>query len=304
MTTYRVDMPADADPHMRGPLVSTLIGSVGAQLDNNAEAVLFGRLQSNPYAGTPPALLADGRPIQCEPFVLPILAEQRGIPLYATEGELSQRLRTADFWRLRAQRGTFPGIYRHVAPYFADAVALGFAYPAIDFVFQTNEAPPAAIWTRFPAGSPGSLALPTHSIRRVSPSNFDYDARPTLRCRWWAFVRMTGAGFTPPITYGDGHTYGDGSVYGSGGATPFTKARAADLAAMFFDWKSAADWLNGVALIWTAGAVDPTTSPTQDADGRWSLPNGANTWAGLIDPGTGKATRPLGVQWIRDTPAP
>lgn len=304
MTTYRIDMPADADPHMRGQLVQTLIGSVGAQLDNNAETVLFGRLQSNPYAGSPPARLADGRPIQCEPFVLPILAQQRGIPLYETECVLSQRLRTADFWRLRAERGTFPGIYRHVAPYFADAVAAGHAYPAIDFVHQLNTATPVAVWTRFPAGTPGDLTLSTHSILRRSPSNFNYDARPTLRTRWWAFVRMAGTGFTAPNVYDDGHTYDDGAVYDAGGLGPFSSRRAADVAQMIYDWKGCHDWLNGVVLIWQPGDVDPTTAPTQDAAGWWSLPNGANTWSVLVDPVTHLGTRPPSLQWILDNNSP
>lgn len=304
MTTYRIDIPADADAHMRGPWVQTLLGAVGAQLDVNAETVLFGRIQANPWAGSPPALLADGRPIQCEPFVLPIHGQQRGIPLYPTEGVLSQRLRCADWWRLRATRGTFPGIYRHMAPYFADAVAAGFSYPAVDFVFQTNEATPAAIWTRFPAGRPGDLTLSTPSILRVSPSNFNFDGRPALRCRWWCFIRMAGTGFDHPLVYGGGAVYGGGGVYGAAGLNPFSAARAHDVAQMVNDWKGAGDWLNGVAVIWTPGAVDPSSSPTQDADGRWILPNGVNTWAGLADPNTGKATRPLGVRWILEENAP
>jgi len=54
----------------------------------------------------------------------------------------------------------------------------------------------------------------------------------------------------------------------------------------------------------TGGAPFPTAAgtPTQDASGWWSLPNGANTWAGYVDPATGLGTRPPNFQWIYDNP--
>lgn len=123
--------------------------------------------------------------------------------------------------------------------------------------------------------------------------------------RWWTFIDMstlvTAGTFTAPPTYGNGFNYGQGNLYGGGsGGTAMGAQEHADLVAMH-NWKGAASSLWGVALDWH-GVIDPAGTPTQDADGRWSLPNGK--WGRLVDPSTGLATRPAGVQWLYDRSQP
>lgn len=288
---YQRLVPGLAPPWMQGPNMGTLLEAIGSQLDCNAQQVLDGRVMGNPYSGG--ALLADGSQIQCPPFVLPIHAEQRGITLYATEPEDSQRFRTSQWLQLHRRRGTHWGEIEHVLPYFLNMVNAGYAYPQITICFQDNAATPSAMWYRVdPSGN--------RILKKVTPSNFDYDNQAHKRTRWWAFLEMAGTGYTAPITYGSGHTYSDGSDYGQGGTNPFTAAMMADIVNMFQDWHSAHSWLAGVILVWAPASLDILGTPTQDADGRWSLPNGH--WGTTVDPLTGKATRPYGFQWLLDSP--
>lgn len=301
MTNFLRDFPAALPSYMRGPYLQTLAGAVGLELDNRSEQVLRARLAAIPYAGGPTpsregaARLADGRLIECEEFVLPLHSEQRGIKLYATEPTLSKRIRLANWWQLHQQRGTHWGEIAHVRPYFSTAAA----YPTISIVFQDNAGTPAAWWYQVdPSGN--------RTLRRTSPSNFDFDGNNTKRTRWWAFLNMSGTGYSPPQTYDSGGTYDvSGWQYDQG---TFTAAMQADVASMFSDWQSAHSWLAGVIAVWpqVGGAAFPTaaTTPTQDAAGWWSLPNGANTWGSLVDPTTGLTTRPPNFLWILDNPAP
>lgn len=293
LSRFRHDVPALAPPHLQGPNMDTMLGAIGTQLDANAEQVMWSRLQAIPFAGGAnvtrelAARLADGRLLECEDFVLPILAEQRGIPLYDTESELSKRIRVSQWLELRRRKGTQLGELQHVRPYFSGAPFAG--YPVLEMVHQSGNG--HAIWHRLDAAG-------VYSLHRAS--NFDYDGQTAKWSRVWAFVHMTGTGIAGPPLYGDGHLYGDGTLYGSVG---LSVEQHRDIVKLFQDWTAAHEWLAGVALVWTAGAVDRTSTPTQDGDGRWSLPNGANTWSVLADPATGKATRPTGVQWIFDNPA-
>jgi hypothetical protein len=289
--------PSVVPSYMRGPNMRVLLGAFGAAMDCSAEQALFGRLQAIASAGAPgamPARLADGRLIQCEPFVLPILAQQRGIRLYPTEGVLSQRQRVAEYLALHRQRGTHRGEFAHALPYFNDFVydasggLTGNSYPAIDVAFQLGDG--TTNWHRISAAGKYSILRPT------SP-NFDWDGRfASNRCRAFFFVRMTGTGFSSPFLWDDGtHTWDGGGQWDVGGAVPFSGARMADVSSMLTDWTSATTWSNLVAFVWDSAAVDPTTSPVQGGDGRWTLPNGAGTWASPAAPGTGLATRPKGV---------
>lgn len=283
-----------APPWFTGPHISTFYEAVGNVLDCEAQRAMDGRLASIVYAGAEPfaAKLSTGQRIECQPDALPQHFLDRSLTPYPSESILSQRLRLSRWHQLHADRGTLWGAIDHVRPYFADRVAAGFAYPQITIGFQTNEATPAAVWYRV---SPTGV----RTIRRVSPSNLNYNGQPAKRTRWWAFLEMTGTGYTPPPVWG-GFSWGDGTMWGSAGALPFTAQRQADVAAMF-DWKGAHSWKDGVVLIWPGyTALDIGGTPTQDANGRWSLPNGPNTWGVLADPGTGKPTRPAGWQWIYD----
>jgi len=276
--------------------------SVGRILDSEAQRALDGRLAGIVYAGAEPyaAKLADGRRIECQPDALPWHSADRGIKLYPTEGELSQRIRLSQWRQLHAERGTHWGEIRHVRPYFADRVAAGYTYPTIAIVHQTNEATPRAVWYQVdPSGA--------RTMRRAATSNFDYDGQPVKRSRWWAFLDMTGTGYTPPETYDSGGIYDtSGWVYDAGGAYPLTLDAQADIVSMFTDWKAAHSWCAGVILVWpqVGGGAFPTynATPAQDATGWWSLPN--EKWALTYDPSSGLGTRPPNFIWTLDNPAP
>lgn len=288
------------------PNISTFYEAVGATLDPLAQRVLDGRLASVPWAGPGVGVeeprTATGQRWECQPDALPYHSLDRGIQLYKTEGLQSQRQRLAAWWPLRARRGTHWGEIEHVRPYFADRVAAGFAYPTIAIVFQSNEGTPAAYWYQMdPSGG--------RTILRVSPSNFNIGGVVAARTQWAAFVDMTGTGYTAPHTYDSGGIYDtSGWQYDEDGATPFTVQAQADIAGMFSSWHSALSWLTFLAIVWPVGggAAFPTAAgvPTQDATGWWSLPNGAGTWAGLVNPTTGLGTRPPNFQFILDNQPP
>jgi hypothetical protein len=282
--------------------MATLGGAFGSQLDSRAEQILQGRMAAIPFAGganpgrVGAARLADGRLIECAPLALQAHAADRGILTYPTQGELALRVACSQWHQLHQARGTHWGEIMHARAYFADQVAAGFAYPRIAVVFQDNEGSPAARWYQVDATGNRTLLVGT----------FNYDGFNLYRSRVWAFIDMTGTGYTPPALWG-AFNWGDGTLWGQGGARPFTAAMAADVAAMFYDWKAAHSWLTGVVVVWpgVGGAPFPTAAgtPTQDAAGWWSLPNGANTWGGYVLPAPdGRASRPPNFQWIYDNP--
>jgi hypothetical protein len=294
MSVFRKLYRAYRPTWFQGPNVNTFYESICSLLDSIAQRFLDARMAAIPWAGpgvgVEEPLTSTGQRLECQPDALPYHSRDRGIPLYTTEGLLSRRQRLAMWRQLRAHRGTHWGAIEHIRPYFADKVAAGNTYPRITVVFQDNEGTPASVWYQW-------MIDGTKTITRVSPSNFDYDGQPTKRTRFWIFLEMNGTGYSAPVTYGSGRTYNDGALYGVG---TFTAQAQADLVAMALDWHSAHSWLAGVVLIWPGyTTLNITGTPTQDADGRWSLPNGK--WGSLIDPGTGKATRPAGWQWIYDS---
>jgi len=294
-TSFRTWVPEDlADPHMQGPRVKTLLGAIGAQLDATAEQIMQARLQAVAFAGGPNAArtgaarLSDGRLIECDPIMLPLHGQQRGIRVYPTEPVLSRRVRISRWWQLHQRRGTHRGEMEHAQPYF---LSLATTLPTIRIVHQPGDGASAYWHTLDPNG--------VYSLTRVAPSNFNYDGQTSKWARWFVFLDMTGTGIAGPPLYNaiGGHRYGDGTLYGVGG---LPAGAFADIVSMFRDWKSARSWLAAVVLVWPPATLDPNGTPTQDADGRWSLPNGK--WGRLVDPATGKGTRPIGYQWIYDNP--
>jgi hypothetical protein len=280
--------------------MSTLLESSGMVFDQHAQRVFDGRCAGNPYAGG--SKTDEGILRQCEPEVLAQHAADRGITLYDTEPVASRRYRVSRWRDLIRLKGSDEGALMNAQPYF---LGLTDTLPMMRIVHQSNEGTPTSTWSTMAAVSAASVLstgnLGTFSMLLRNPSNFNFDDRPALWSRNWVFVYLYGTGLTPPDAYDDGSEYDDGSVYDGGTLTP---QRCADIVAMFKLWKSSHDWLNGVALVWDNTSIDPTGTPTQDADGRWSLPNGANTWAGIVDPTTGLATRPANVTWIYDNNAP
>jgi hypothetical protein len=287
---YQQLVPTWAPPWMQQENGRIFLEAFGAELDARAAAMLWARLQANPFAGGPTASregaarLADGRLIECDAWVLPLHAAQRGITLYPTESELSKRIRIASWWKLHAHRGTHRGELEHVFPYFADRPAS----PTIWILHRSG----SGVTVRHKMDPSGA-----YSVTRDG-ADFDFDGNTAKRSRWWAFLDMTGTGFTEPERYGTGRRYGDGGIYGEGGADPFTAARKADVIAMLREWKSASSRLAGVALFWGSSAFDPTSAtPVQDATGWWSMP--AGHWGRLVV-NDGRASRPPGLVWIHE----
>lgn len=255
--------------YLRQKNLARLLEAVGLVLDGAADGMLMGMRLSYP--------------LRCPANQLPVILKDRALPSYTTEPTAGTRERARHWWQLHRARGSHQGEMRHMQYYF-----LPGALPTIHAVHQDGTGT-TATWHKLTGAG-------AYSSSTVTPSNFNYDGQDAKWSRFGVFVDMTGTGIDPGPDYGDGHLYGDGSVYG-GGLTP---AQTADIVAMIRDWKSARSWLLFVVLVWPPATIDPTATPTQDADGRWSLPNGANTWGVLADPGTGKATRPIGYQWIYD----
>ncbi len=288
-------------PWFTGPLINTFFEAIGALLDNFSQRAVDARIAGIPWAGPgvgiEEPLTSGGNRIECQPDALPYHSSDRRIALYTTEGLQSQRQRLAAFRRLRARRGTHWGAIEHVRPYFADAVAAGYAYPRITIAFQDNEGTPAAVW--YSVAPDG-----TRTALRVSPSNFDIDGRPTYRSRFAVFIDMTGTGYTPGPLWG-GFNWGDGTVWGAGGLRPLSTQAQQDIAGMLASWHAAHSWLQWVVLVWPGigGAAMPSaaTVAAQDAAGWWNVPAGA--WANLVA-ADGRGTRPPNFQFILSNPAP
>lgn len=275
----------NAPAFLRGPNVSKYLEAVGFSLDIGIQSLAQGLKQSNPY--------------KCDVSAFPSLSQDRKIRLYSTEPEVSKRWRLAHWRQIRKHAGSHYGEMLNVQPMFFYANADGSVnrsrVPTIRCVHQSGVRDGAYFTTWHTLAPDG-----TYSWHRPVVRNFNIDDRPTLWSRWAAFFYMNGTGIDPGPLYGDGHDYGDGSVYG-GGITP---AMGVDIVGMLREYKAPHSWLNWAAFVWGAGLVDPNGTPTQDADGRWSLPHGANTWASTVDPGTGLPTRPSNVEFIWDNPAP
>lgn len=276
---YQNMLPSLLPPWMRGPNCTTVAEAVGAQLDANAEQVLVGRLQSIVFAGGPTtsregaARLADGRLIECEPFVLPLHAEQRGIQIYATESTLSKRIRLSQWRQIHAERGTHRGELRNLQPYFVAWPAL----PRMRIVHQSNEATPSVLWhTLDPDGS--------YSVHRQLTSNWNWDGVKSKKTRFWLIIYVDQLGYTSPVWDG-AQTWDGGSVWDG----LFTDLQIADIVAMITEAKSAHSKLSGVIAATDPASFDPTAAIVINGDGTSTLPGG--NWNYLVDPTTGKPTR-------------
>ncbi len=273
-------------PWWTGDRIKTVVASFGAQLDAMSEQSLYMRLQSIVFAGGPNATrqgaarLADGRLIECEPFALPAHADQRGLTLYDTEPTLSRRIRLASYLDLHRERGTELGILHHVRPYFATAAA----YPVLWLVHRTGTG--KVVWHGMSAAGKYSISLP-------GSDNFDYDTT-NRRSRWFAFIELPGSGFSTGDVWNGGQLWDDGWQYDSQ-----TVSTAIALVSMLADWAGAHMWLAAVWLVWQAGTVGPTITPTQDPAGWWSLPggSGAGSWVNPVG-------RPPYITAIMENPPP
>ncbi len=272
---FRERVPTYAPSYLRGFHGENLLQAFGAQLDANAEQVMFGRLQGNPYAAG--ARLADGRLIQCEPFVLPIHAMTRGLRIYSTEPEGSQRYRLSRWLQLHAQRGTPKGIMEHVQPYFLGASGTG-TLPVIRIVFQDG-AGASATWCTLDASS-------TYTRTKVTGSNWNWDGQTSKWARWWGIIHLP-PGYATGGTTWDGSGVWDGTSIWDG----VPAAVIADLWSMMYDWKAAHSRFSGLIITTLQPtddipghtgrkAFDPTDTALTDANGWTSLPTG--NWGSAV----------------------
>lgn len=278
--TFQNMFPAELPPYMRGKNLTTVAEAVGAQLDANAEQVLVGRMQSSVFAGGPTrsregaARLADGRLIECEPFVLPVHSEQRDIRLYPTEGTLSKRIRLSRWRQIHAERGTHRGELHNLAPYFVDYFPV---IPRMRIVHQSNEGTPSALWHTLDSDG-------TYSLHRSLTSNWNWDGVKAKKSRFWLIVYVDQLGFTQPVWDG-AQEWDDGSIWDG----LFTDLQIADIVALITEAKSAHSILWGVIFATDPASFDPTASIVVAGDGSSNLPGG--NWGFTIDNSTGKPTR-------------
>jgi hypothetical protein len=282
--SFLVELPKKAPPWWEGPNLTTLLQAYGQALDERADAILDGRRQGIVWAGgedaarTGAARLSDGRLLECDPWVIQVHADQRGLRVYETEPELSQRIRCAQHLILKAQRGTHRGEMLHLRPYFATALA----YPVLWIQHTTGGG--KAFWHRVAADGSYSLGRAANFVRPGSSSKW---------ARYTAFIELPGTGYTLGSEW-SAFDWNDGTQYDT--STTITSAVARDWIAMLTDWKSAHSWCDGVVLVGEASKLGPTITPTLGSDGAWSLPS-AGQWA---DP----LKRPKWLYWIYDNPAP
>ncbi len=256
----------------QSPFMGTMLKAVASAYDDMAARVFEGRRASNPYAAgsrTDAGILRE-----CDADVLPYHSRDRGIRLYSTEPEASQRYRLGHWRQLKKRRGSHQGELRNVQPYFLSSPAL----PRMRIVHQSYSAgTPVATWHTLE--SDGS-----YSVHRASPSNWNWDDATALRSRFWLIVYTDELGITQPVW--DGPTrWDDGSLWGG----LFTKAQIDDLVAMVNEAKAAHSILWGVIFATDPNSFRPADAVIVDPDGWSNLPNGK--WGFVIDNDTGKPTR-------------
>ena len=255
----------------QNPYMGTMTRAVAAAYDAMAGRVFDGRRASNPYAAG--ARGADGALFECPADVLPYHSRDRGIRLYSTEPEPSQRFRLGQWRQLKKRRGSHQGELRNVQPYFLSSVAM----PRMRIVHQSNGSPNVATWHTLDAAG-------VYSVHRASPSNWNWDDAPALRSRFWLIVYTNELGLEQSTW--DGPTrWDDGALWGG----LFTKAQIDDLVAMINEAKAAHSILWGVILATDPDSFRPQDPVIVDPDGWSNLPNGK--WGFVIDNDTGQPTR-------------
>jgi hypothetical protein len=297
MTQFYRDLPAEADPHMRGPLVGELLGSVGAQLDAMAEQVMQARLRGNPFAGGPTlsregaARLVDGRLIECEEWVLPLHAAQRGVRLYSTESVLSKRIRIARHLDYKRMRGTLRGLLLNAQPYF---VGLGVV-PTMRAIHRLASG--KCVWhTLYPDG--------TYEIKVPAVDNWNFGG--SGRSRFWVGIYTKDPDGVQVPTLGPAATYDDGIATYDDGVTVYdglSYAVAADLVALSRD-HAAHSKCAGVMLWSDTADFQPSATPATDGDAWTTLPDSGNWLSTVYTSGSniGLASRNPRAFFLYDNP--
>jgi len=285
LTKFYRDIPETVLPaaggHLTGPQFAALWAAFGAQMDAGAEQTFAGRLQANPWAGgldpqrTGAARASDGRLLECEPFVLPILAAQRGLRLYSSSATLANRYRLARWLQIRASFGTDEGKLRNLQSLFVgipDGVGGFLPLPTLRLFFQSNEGTPTSTChTLDPEG--------LHTVVKADPSTWNFDNQPAKCSRFWVVVYL-------PVGYGGAWQWDGGDNWDAGQLwDAVTAAAIADWVAALKEAKGAGSRLAGlfVTALQPSDDIpgypgrhifDPTDTAIQDPLGWTSLPIG------------------------------
>jgi hypothetical protein len=274
-----------------------LLRAVGGELDNFQQRVFDGLRAGNPYAAG--AKTSDGVLLECDEEVLEYHARDRGIRLYSSEPLLSKRKRLGAWRQLKKRRGSHQGELRNLQPFWAAEETS--TLPTMRIVHQSNEATPTATWhTLAPDGS--------YSVIRRTPSNWNWDADPTKRSRFWLIIYLP-AGYSSTVYYDTvGLEYDSGAIYDG-----VTTLAISDIVQAILEAKAAHSRLAGVIVTALAptddadvtGQVvypfDPESPALTLPDGSTSHPTG--NWGTHLDPVTNLPTRPPYATFIYEDPA-
>lgn len=253
--------------------LGTLLESVGLTLDGAMERFQLSRAAS--------LVKTAGGFDACEPEVIPYHAQDRGLRLYATEPDESQRARLAKFRQLHQRRATHRGELEHAHPYF-----LPGALPTMRIVHQVGDGASAVWHTVDPNG--------VYSMHEQTPSNWNFDGMDEQFTRWWVILCLSGTRIDDGITYyDDGSTYDGGQIYDGLAQTLF-----ADMIDLFKDWKAAHSMMWGLILVRNPGLLQPDGLPVGSSEGWTTYPVG--NWGYLVDPATNKPTRDPRLDFIYD----
>lgn len=244
---------------LRGRNVGTLLESAGLTLDSARETLRQG--------------LALSRPLDCDRAALPTLARDRGIRLYASEPEASQRARLAQSKQLRRLFGTQLGELRNIQPFF-----LGFpAVPTIRIVHQAGDGSSATWHTLAPDG--------TYSVHRKVGSNWNWDGAIAKWSRAWCIIYVDQLGLPAQPTWDGGQNWDAGSVWDG----LFGASAIADLVAGLTEAKAAHEAIWGLIFATDPDSFSPGSRISPAGGGRTTLPSG--NWGFVVDPVTGLPTR-------------
>lgn len=245
--------------------VQRLVQSFGLVEDDAAESLAQGVRLS--------------QPLRADTSALPYLSGDRGITLYTTEGDVSQRDRLAHWWQLHRMRGTHQGEMRYAHPFFNDQFG---GLPKMRIVHQAGDGS-SATWHTLDAAD-------VYTVQRHAPSNWNWDGVTSAWSRFWVIIYVDTIAF-PASSKWDGvwpnTPYWDNAsdIWDS----LLTYDQVQTVRHAIEEWKSAHSTLWGIILATDPTSFNPTSNPTISMDGWSSLPVG--NWYSTIDPVTGKLSR-------------
>lgn len=252
---------------IHGPNIGPFLEAVGRVLDDGVQSMYEGILAGNP--------------IYCDADCLPWIALDRGLTVWPTEPEVSQRYRLSIWEELRRSFGTHRGELLNLQPYFRPGTL-----PVISIVHQSGDGA-TATWHRIDARGAES-----YGCTRAVPSNFTYDSSTFQRSRFWVFIEQTPE-MKSPARYDDGTTYDDGHTVYDGAFTP---ERIADIVSLILQAKSAHSSLWGVAIVAAGHSLNALGVSAVLSDGSTTYPVG--NWYLEADPSTGKPCVPEYITFI------